>query len=232
MKTAGLEPPGGGPALHRVARPSRATTGRLTFAVLLSLLAAVSIAPSGCDFALHRVAPVEELEAGVGPLGARMLFVAPRPDDEGLAGAGLIRRSLARGIDVRVLVVTAGDASIGAARALSGNPDPTPQDYRKVGEARMLETRSALRALGLPARSMTYLAYADGSVNSLWDDNWDYDRPRIGHNGSDHAPYACAYQRNAPYCGENLARNLQEVIRDYDPTSIFYPYEQDAHHDH
>ncbi len=102
-----------------------------------------------------------------------MLFIAPHPDDECLAGGGLIQQALKMGLDVRVVVLTAGDASEGAAQDFLGRYGCAALDYMTMGDARMQETRDALRTLGLPPGKVIFLCYADGSLNSLWDVDWD-----------------------------------------------------------
>ena len=164
--------------------------------------------------------------------GGRMLFIAPHPDDEGLAAAGLIQRVLKMGIDVRVAVLTTGDASAGAARAYCRSPSPTPGDFRLMGEERVRETRNALRIIGLPPRDVIFLGYADGSLNSLWDMNWDYGNLHMGRNGADHSPYPFAYEKGAPCCGANLEKNLTAIFESFKPNFVVYPDENDAHHDH
>ncbi|HEY5494830.1 MAG TPA: PIG-L family deacetylase [Candidatus Anoxymicrobiaceae bacterium] len=165
-------------------------------------------------------------------MGDRLLIIAPHPDDEGLAAGGLIEQAEAEGRKVEVVIMTSGDGNRGAARACSRKDSPTPADFRAMGRTRVRESREATKHLGLPARDLLFLAYPDGSLNSLWDHNWDYDKLHLGLNGARHAPYGFAYQKRAPYCGENLVRNLESVIKSFGPDSILFPDAEDDHHDH
>lgn len=173
-----------------------------------------------------RGAWLEPLEHG------RILLIAPHPDDEGLAGGGLIQMARSEGVDIRVAVLTCGDSSPHGASFFSGGRDPAPEDYRRLGNARVRETRHAMKEVGLPAADVSFFGYADGSLNSLWDDNWDYDNLRMGRNGNDRSPYPFSYERRAPYCGRNLEKNLLSAIKRYRPSVIVYPDEEDFHHDH
>jgi LmbE family N-acetylglucosaminyl deacetylase len=168
----------------------------------------------------------------VGSLGKRVLIVAPHPDDEGLATAGLIRREIGRKADVRVVLITAGDGSRKACEDQYGRGQVGPADFRRLGELRCAESRTAMSRLGLPPTKLIFLGYSDGSLNSLWDVNWDYDRLRLAANGATGSPYQFAYQKRAPYCGQNLVKNLESVIRGFRPSAIVYPDFEDIHHDH
>ena len=201
-------------------------------AVLISLLAAVLLL-QGLDLLGQPVRIGRSGRLGAAPpIGDRLLVVAPHPDDESLAAGGLIQQALAEGRKVEVVVITGGDGNRGAARVCSGKDAPTPADFRAMGTERMRETRLATRHLGLPARDLLFLGYADGSLNSLWGGNWDHDKLHLGLNGARHAPYDFAYQRRAPYCGENLVKNLESVMKGFEPNSILYPDAEDDHHDH
>jgi len=166
------------------------------------------------------------------PLGNRVLVVAPHPDDEGLATAGLIRQALAAHRKVKVVVITSGDGAQGAARAYTHERKVQAADYREIGRQRVRESRNAMARLGLPASDLIFLAYPDGSLNSLWDGDWDYSHLHEGLNGGKHAPYDFAYEKGAPYCGANLVANLESVLREFKPSAIFYPDTEDQHHDH
>ncbi|PKQ28671.1 MAG: hypothetical protein CVT63_01435 [Candidatus Anoxymicrobium japonicum] len=166
------------------------------------------------------------------PIGERLLVIAPHPDDETLATGGLIQQALSEHRKVKVVIMTCGDGNAGIVRAYTKKNNVTPVDFRLVGKVRIRESKNALARLGLTEGDLTLLAYPDGGLNSLWDYNWDYDNLHRGLNGHDHAPYSFAYQKNAPYCGENVVKNLTSIINDYKPTGIVFPDTQDNHHDH
>lgn len=164
-------------------------------------------------------------------LGPRILVIAPHPDDESLATGGLVATALAQGTQVRVVVITAGDAYRRAARRIAkGRLDPTV--YVRLGGIRHEEVLASSSCLGLAPDDMLFLGYQDGSIGSLWDADWDCTHPHVGANGRATSPYPFAWEPGASLCGANLAKNLAEIVRDYAPTAIVYPAPTDSHHDH
>ncbi|MFC4768016.1 PIG-L deacetylase family protein [Effusibacillus consociatus] len=165
-------------------------------------------------------------------IGDRTLIVAPHPDDETLGGAGVIQRALAAGKRVKVVIMTNGDGFRRAAEENFMTIEPGPDDFRRLGQARRLESLNALKHFGVPEANVVFLGYPDGGVNSLWESDWDYDHLHKGLNGSVRSPYDFSYEKNAPYCGENVLKNLSEIFREFQPTDVVYPDPNDQHHDH
>jgi N-acetyl-1-D-myo-inositol-2-amino-2-deoxy-alpha-D-glucopyranoside deacetylase len=166
------------------------------------------------------------------PTGPRILVIAPHPDDETLGAGGLIQEAVRNGKEIRVVLVTTGDGYRHAAQVFFQKSELGPSDFRALGIQRHHETLAALRILGVPSHHVLFLGYPDGGTNSLWENNWSCGNLHRGLNGADHAPYPFAYEPRAPYCGENLARNLDTIIRRFQPTDVVYPDPEDQHHDH
>lgn len=147
----------------------------------------------------------------------RLVVVAPHPDDETIAAGGLIQRVLSRGGSVWVVVMTNGDAYRDAAAALTGDPTPDPQDYRKLGARRVVEGIAATRALGVPASAVTFLGYPDGGLEVLWtrDD-----------------PYVSPYTHQGPFRGREVRERLRSVLAEAQPTLLVIPDPRDVHPDH
>ncbi|HEX3044739.1 MAG TPA: PIG-L family deacetylase [Bacillota bacterium] len=162
----------------------------------------------------------------------RLLILAPHPDDESLACAGVIRYAVKHRLPVKVIVLTNGDGYARDVEVYLNVTRPTAAEFQRLGEIRHEESIAAMRALGLRAKDVIFFSYADGSINSLFEKDWDYDQLHRGLNGCTAAPYSFAYEKAAPYCGANLVKNLEGVIRDFKPTVIFYPNPDDYHHDH
>jgi LmbE family N-acetylglucosaminyl deacetylase len=165
------------------------------------------------------------------PSGSRILVVSPHPDDEVIATGGLIRQAQGEHRKVEVVIIMSGESGNGLAMRLFRGADPAA-DCQKVAARRVAESEAATRMLGLPSSDLILLGYSDGSLNTLWTTDWDYTRLHKGLNGCDHSPYRFAYQKDAPYCGQNVVKNLATVIKDFRPTTVVYPSAQDAHHDH
>ena len=93
--------------------------------------------------------------------GARLLVVAPHPDDETLACGGLILHALAAGAAVRVLFATDGDNNPWPQRWLERRLWIDAAARRRWGERRRAEATAALAELGAGAVEMRWLGWPD-----------------------------------------------------------------------
>lgn len=98
--------------------------------------------------------------------GARLLVLAPHPDDESLATGGLIQRAYALGADVRVLLLTDGDDNPWPQRWLERRLVIDAAARRRWGERRRAEVRHALAGLGVPERALLALGWPDMGVTA------------------------------------------------------------------
>lgn len=98
--------------------------------------------------------------------GARLLVLAPHPDDESLATGGLIQRAYALGADVRVLLLTDGDNNPWPQRWLERRLRIDAAARRRWGERRRGEVRHALAGLGVPERALLALGWPDMGVTA------------------------------------------------------------------
>jgi len=98
--------------------------------VVLPLIALVSLAPASMGW----TKPMTVLEI---KQGERLLVVAPHPDDETLGAGGLIQRVVARGGEVRIVLVTAGDGYVEAVTHETGQLRPAASAYIGYGERRL-----------------------------------------------------------------------------------------------
>lgn len=94
----------------------------------------------------------------------RLLVVAPHPDDESLACAGLIQRVLAAGGDVAVVVATDGDANPWPQRLVERRVRLGAGAAARWGARREQEGRAALRALGVDDARVHFLHWRDQGV--------------------------------------------------------------------
>lgn len=94
------------------------------------------------------------------PRGARLVVVAPHPDDEVLGCGGLIATHTAQGGEVLLVAVTDGEAS----------HDGAPSSRREfLACVRRNEQWQGLRLLGLPQPKVLHLALGDGQVQHQGD---------------------------------------------------------------
>lgn len=87
---------------------------------------------------------------------ARIVVLAPHPDDEILGCGGLLASAVEEGIDVQVVAVTDGEA------CYPGEPWWTPARLR---QARREELRAALHELDVGADAIVHLGIEDGGVS-------------------------------------------------------------------
>jgi N-acetyl-1-D-myo-inositol-2-amino-2-deoxy-alpha-D-glucopyranoside deacetylase len=165
-------------------------------------------------------------------MGNRILIIAPHPDDETLAMGGIIQQALKSGKKVQTAIITSGDGFSKAVTENYGIKTPKPEDYQRLGIDRHNETVSALQILGVSKERINFLGYPDGGTKKLWESNWDLSNPHKGRNGSNSSPYSFSYKKNVPYAGENLVKDLIQIIQEFNPTDIIYPDGNDRHNDH
>src|SRR5262245_39491664 len=82
------------------------------------------------------------------PRAARVMVVAPHPDDETLGAGGVINRLTRQHIPTRVVFVTNGDGWPWAVQEDFALKKPTDADYVALGELRQHEAWAATRRLG------------------------------------------------------------------------------------
>lgn len=163
----------------------------------------------------------------------RLLVLAPHCDDEALGASGLIRAALRQGMDVRVVIATAGDSYTRAAQAQFRRQSLRPSDYIALGEIRQRESLDALARLGLNAEQVTFLAYPERGLSALWWDYWESDRPyRSPYSRLERITYPRAFHPGTPYSGAALLADLRTILRQEYPDLIVMPHPNDEHPDH
>lgn len=87
--------------------------------------------------------------------GTSLLFIAPHPDDEVIGCAGLIQRSLKKGKDVYIAILTGGEGSH------KGCCQIAPQEL--IDKRRGLASKIN-KELGVASENLFFLDYPDGSI--------------------------------------------------------------------
>ncbi len=162
----------------------------------------------------------------------RLLVIAPHPDDESLGAAGMMRAVVEQGGQVRVVVITNGDAQIAGPFVGEKSILPKSQNYVKFGQQRQRETLSALAILGVPEEAVDFLGYPDGQLRSLWE-HWADKKTVTGrYTAAASSPYDKTYNKQATYWGDDLFQDLLEILNDYQPDLVLVPHPEDTHTDH
>lgn len=163
----------------------------------------------------------------------RLLVIAPHCDDEVLGSGGMIHDTIAAGGQVLVVLMTNGDGFTVATEEEFHRLFLTHEDYVNSGYTRQKETIQALQLLGLPEQQILFLGYPDRGLRAIWTDYWNKDQPyQSRFTGSDHSPYNNSYQQNAPYAGQAVLDNLEQIILAFQPNVIVAPHPADEHPDH
>jgi len=163
----------------------------------------------------------------------RALIFAPHCDDETIACGGIIKRLLARGDKVLVVVATNGDGFRLSVSRQFGKVNVNADDFIRFGYLRQQESIAALKHLGLKSEDVIFLGYPDRGLAPMWLNNWEATNLFYSsYTNSDHSPYKNAFHFRTPYCGEALLINLKEILRSFQPTTVYYPHTYEAHSDH
>jgi LmbE family N-acetylglucosaminyl deacetylase len=165
----------------------------------------------------------------------RILIFAPHPDDESLGTGGIIARAIEKNATVKVVMVTDGSKSHTHTVFNQFRASTNLTENVSLPELRHNETLKAINNLGLNESNVIFLGYPDGGLRSILNDHWDYSNPYTSdndYNQYDHAPYSFVYEKNAPYSGANVVKNMESIINGFKPTIIFYPDDGDDHPDH
>jgi LmbE family N-acetylglucosaminyl deacetylase len=165
----------------------------------------------------------------------RILIFAPHPDDESLGTGGVIARAIDRNATVKVVMITDGSKSHTHTVFNQFKTSTNLTENVSLPELRHNETLKAIKNLGLNESDVIFLGYPDGGLRAILNDHWDDSNPYTSdndYNQYDNAPYSFVYEKNAPYTGSNVAKNMESIINDFKPTIIFYPDDGDDHPDH
>src|ERR1041385_2797675 len=162
----------------------------------------------------------------------RILIVAPHPDDETIAAAGVIQEAVSRKIPVRVVYLTNGDSNqlsflfyrkqfvFGSRRAVA------------MGELRRQEAVNAMHSLGLTEDQLIFLGYPDYGTLSIFKKFWHTNRPYRGSlTRATAVPYRDSLTPQAPYAAESILTDFKKVLKDFEPTKIIINHPADDNAD-
>ncbi|MFH0795577.1 MAG: PIG-L family deacetylase [Candidatus Omnitrophota bacterium] len=163
----------------------------------------------------------------------RILILAPHPDDEVLGCGGVIQEAVKRKIPVRIVFFTYGDNAQWSFFLYRKHPVILPRAARKMGLVRHDEAMAVDKMLGIPPEEITFLGYPDFRTIHIWYSHWKDQPPAKSMLTRVKAvPYANAFRPGAPYKGEEILRDLKEIILEFKPTRVFLPHPADHSPDH
>jgi len=134
---------------------------------------------------------------------SRILFFAPHPDDESLAGGGLLQRAAAAGAVVRVIFLTNGENNPWPHRVVEKQWTINAEDRALWGMRRRDEALEALETLGLEPTCAHFLNAPDQGLTQLLLEG-----------------------------GPRVIAQLRKLIATFQPTLLIAPARFDLHPDH
>ena len=163
----------------------------------------------------------------------RILILAPHPDDEVLGCGGILQQAIAKGVPVRVVLLTYGDSNQWSFLVYRKHPVVVPGSIQRMGLIRREEAITSARTLGLSADHLVFLGYPDSGTLAIWDSHWGTRPPfRSLLTRAKAVPYKNALRPGAPYKGEDVLQDLKTALRDFKPTKVFVSHPADHNPDH
>jgi LmbE family N-acetylglucosaminyl deacetylase len=168
----------------------------------------------------------------------RILILAPHPDDESIACAGIIQKALNAGAQVRVVYLTNGDHNEFAFIVYEKRITLRQGAFIYMGKLRQKESTKAMKSLGLSEKNLVFLGYPDYGTFEIFCKYWltastvtpKPFRDRLTRISS--VPYKESPSYGAKYYGENILSDLTKQILDYHPDKIFVSHPADVNVDH
>ena len=161
----------------------------------------------------------------------KILIIAPHPDDELLSSAGLIQKGKDLNIPIKIVFITNGEGFIITFKFENPFKKISPENLIQFGEKRQQEAINTLSFLGIEKNNIYFLSFPDSHIKDLYYQNFKKEK-ESKHTKLKETNYTLSYEKNVPYKGEELEKELSSIIKDFNPTKIFYPTIKDRHNDH
>ncbi|MDD5692847.1 MAG: PIG-L family deacetylase [Candidatus Omnitrophica bacterium] len=163
----------------------------------------------------------------------RVLILAPHPDDEAIACAGVIQHALKAGAKVRIVYLTNGDHNEVSFIVYEKRITMRQGEFVHMGKVRQQEAVKAMKFLGLSENDLVFLGYPDFGTFAIFSRYWGKGKPfRDRMTRISSVPYKDNPSYGAPYQGENILSDLERQILDYRPDKIFVSHPADVNVDH
>jgi len=163
----------------------------------------------------------------------RILILAPHPDDEVLGCGGIIQKSLAMKLPVKVVFFTYGDNNQWSFLVYREHPVIFSKAVQGMGLVRHDEAVEADKALGLVPQQLVFLGYPDFGTLNIWYNHWDQRPNFVSMLTKVRAvPYKNAFRPGAPYKGEEILKDITAILKEFRPTKIFLSHPADHNGDH
>jgi LmbE family N-acetylglucosaminyl deacetylase len=179
------------------------------------------------DSAVDIIPQIEEFNSN-----DKVLILAPHPDDESIGTAGVIQQALKAGAKINVVCLTNGDFQTFTFTYSNKAPIKFIQ-FLQLGITRSKESMNAVSILGLKESDIKFLGYPDSGTLSILTDYWGNVKPYVNTiTKAFKVPYPECYSTGAEYVGENILKDLEDIIKEFQPTKIFLSSPFDLNKDH
>ncbi|MFA5099994.1 MAG: PIG-L family deacetylase, partial [Candidatus Omnitrophota bacterium] len=163
----------------------------------------------------------------------RVLVLAPHPDDESIAAAGVIQRAIKAGAHVKVVCFTNGDNNEFSFIVYEKRLTFRKGEFLHMGAVRGKETMAAMKFLGVGEHDVNYMGYPDFGTMEILTKYWDAKQPyRSMLPRVQEVSYQNAMSVGAPFTGESILRDISTVLLAFKPTKIFVSHPADTNRDH
>ncbi|MCX5693803.1 MAG: PIG-L family deacetylase [Candidatus Omnitrophica bacterium] len=165
--------------------------------------------------------------------GEKVLILAPHPDDEAIACAGIIQKALKAGAQVRIVYLTNGDHNELAFIVYEKRITMRQGEFIHLGKVRQQESTKAMKFLGLAEKDLVFLGYPDYGTFEIFCKYWQTGNPfrdRLTRISS--VPYQDNPSYGSEYIGENILADITKQLLDYRPDKIFVSHAADVNVDH
>lgn len=163
----------------------------------------------------------------------KVLILAPHPDDEIIAAGGVIQRAVSAGAKVKVVLLTNGENNLGSFMVYDKRFFFGPKRIIRMGLMRKQETVTAMQKVGLAKSDVVSLGYPDNGTLKILTERWVEDKPLSGKfSHARRVPYFDALSAGEPYLGQNILKDLEQILLEYKPTQIFVSHPADKNTDH
>lgn len=177
----------------------------------------------------------EQMIPGLEPLKKedRILILAPHPDDESIACAGIIQEAVKAGSDLHIVYLTNGDHNQFAFIVYEKRLTFRKGEFIHMGETRKKEAVKAMRLFGIDESRLVFLGYPDFGTFAIFSRYWQDAKPyRSKLTRISAVPYKDSLSYGAPYKGESILSDIKTVILKYKPNKIFVSHPADVNVDH
>ena len=163
----------------------------------------------------------------------RILIFAPHPDDEVLGCGGIIQYALKMRLPVNLVFFTYGDTNKWSYILYRKRPVVLPKDVRNMGLLRYKETIKSAEILGLSPQQLIFLGYPDFGTLKIWNTYWGEGPSfRSAFTKTSAVSYKNAFRPGAFYKGEEIIKDIETILSEFQPTKIFISHPADHSPDH